>query len=1280
MKKGLKVLSVLFSLVMGATVCLTGCGKSNVAEHDHEWGEGKVTVEPTCQTEGIRTFTCTVEGCGQTRTEPIAKTEHNWDAGEVTSAPTCNETGVKTYKCQNEGCNETKPETLDATGAHSWQDGEVIKAPTFLNKGSMKRVCAECKTETTVELPAAADFAAQYYGDLAEANNWQYGYADSFDAETGEVEFVRFTETSGGMWKSGDNLKTGKGYVLSGGGNAVVAYTFTEALTQKMQTNVEISFKGEEENTALKAHLMINAGELTTVELNNDGKKDWTYKTEEPIDIARNVTLWIVFENVGTGKAGGELGVTLTAPCVHVWDDGEVKTPATCQTLGVMEYSCLNCSAKYEGDIQKAPHNWDSGIVEKEATETEEGLKKFTCQNEGCNETKTEAIPKLAPSTFNGADFARDFSTTAQPNWEYGYTKNYDFNANTFTFEKAKPVGEDAWKDNGGIEIKGGWLKNETDGSMAVVRYIMPETREITVAMSFTGSNEVTRMSARLHVTDASGNLDSSIEGNPVFVYDANSKDWSLNKTITVQKGGVISVIFTREGDKGWWHGDFNMTLTATGAAPTETEIANFFEDFGNEEVWAYGYSTDYHFDTNTFTFNALTADGEGNYTSIDGDNKLEIKKDFVLSEYGGRDLAIGYKVPAGQSKLKVNVDFTGANAETQIAPRILVVRGNATQSAEFFGDCENKQNWNITHEVNVAEGDIIYVILFPKGGTGYKQGKLQITITGKAAQQPVDPAPQPQPQPQPTEGEIANFHDDFHDNTVTDSNWKYGYTNDYNYDEHTFTFTELTEYADGGWKTAEKDVLLKNDYFEAETSSLAIGYKVPAGHTKLNVKVEYSSNDEANPRYAARIVVVHADGTRTFVDYVGGTATRDWVADKDAEVTEGDIIYVVMSYENTGWKQGKVQIIISEAKEQQPVDPAPQPQPDPENLITDFNKDFAGTLAGTSNWEVGVVDYKFPEETFTFTEITGKNTEGDAFTDNTGEQWKEIKGDWAAINGMAAFRYTFKDAVNAHVNFHIKGNDSNQYNIRWAITDSEGNVKNEGNKPAWVDGGNDVTLDTDVTAAAGDIFYIFIERNGEIDGDQCNYSLVITGKAAQQPATSFEGANFAEDFHGSDVTDSNWQYGHVDYHFNSDSGTGDIIVDGSKGETFSFTEATEYDSENGAWKADGVEIKQGWISSDNWAAIVYNVKADATADIHIKFTGADGKNTFFNVRLMVVGEDNNVKYNQFIGKDNISEWEENSTDVELKTGDRVFIMFEKVGASDNANGDLEYTITSAQA
>lgn len=1072
---------------MGATVCLTACGKNEAPEHDHVWNDGEITTESTCQKEGVKTYTCTVEGCGQTKTEPVGKKEHSWDSGEITAPAKCDAEGEKTYKCQNEGCTATKTEPIDKI-AHSWKDGEIIKAPDFLDKGSMQRVCVECQTTTTVELPAAADFGAQFYDDLAEANNWQYGYASAYDPQTGDIDFVRLTEVSGGVWKNGD-VEISKGHILTGDGNAVVAYTFTEPLTQKMQTNVEISFTGDEANTALNAHLMAKdaTGALKTFELNSAGKKDWTYKTEEPIDIARNVTVWLVFENVGQGKAGGELSVTLTAPCVHVWNDGSVKTPATCQATGVMEYSCLNCSAKYEGEIQKAPHNWNDGVVEKEPTETEEGLKKFTCQNDGCNETKTETIPKLAPSTFNGADFTADFSTTSQPNWKYGYTDNYNYDSNTFTFKEGSPL-EDKWTDNKDIEIKRDYIRTETEGADIVIRYIMPETREINIALTFSGTETVTRVAGRLLIQKPDGSL--ADDGYKFVDGCTASKDWSYTLNgVTVEKGSFVSVVLHNEG-KGYGQGHFSMKLTATGAAPTETEIANFFENFGNEDVWVYGYSTDYQWDTNNFTFNKLTADVEGNYTSIDGDNKLEIKKDFVNSEYGGRDLAIGYKVPAGQSKLNVNVDFAGDSAETQIAPRILVVRGGATQSAQFFGECENKQNWNITHEVNVAEGDIVYVILFPKADTGYKHGKLQITINGKAAQ-----------------------------------------------------------------------------------------------------------------------------------------------------------------------------------------------QPEPENVITNFNEDFAGTLAGTSNWEVGVVDYKFPEETFTFTKITNKNAGGDAFTDNTGEQWKEIKGDWAAINGMVAFKYTFDNAVNAHVNFQIKGTGSNQYNIRWAITDSEGNVKNDGNKPAWVGGGNEVTLDTDVTAAAGDIFYIFIERNADIDGDQCTYSLVITGEKAQQPAepTETEIANFHDDFHDNTVTESNWEYGSANYGWD---GNHSIKANAENGESFDYIKSETYDSANSAWTAEGVEIKADWIKFERNAVILYKAPAGGEADFHIAFKGEDGKNTWSAVRIIITDGNNNFKGREEIwdGK-NASQYDKTFSKT-LAAGDKVYFIFFSEGtndsgvATDNNYGHLTLTVT----
>ena len=39
----------------------------------HIWDEGKVTKEPTTEAEGEKTFTCTVDGCGATKVEPIAK-------------------------------------------------------------------------------------------------------------------------------------------------------------------------------------------------------------------------------------------------------------------------------------------------------------------------------------------------------------------------------------------------------------------------------------------------------------------------------------------------------------------------------------------------------------------------------------------------------------------------------------------------------------------------------------------------------------------------------------------------------------------------------------------------------------------------------------------------------------------------------------------------------------------------------------------------------------------------------------------------------------------------------------------------------------------------------------------------------------------------------------------------------------------------------------------------------------------------------------------------------
>ena len=64
-------------------VC-SSCGASEQVRvipktNEHKWDAGKVTVEPTCDGKGVKTFTCTV--CNETKTEEIAALGHDFAYG-----------------------------------------------------------------------------------------------------------------------------------------------------------------------------------------------------------------------------------------------------------------------------------------------------------------------------------------------------------------------------------------------------------------------------------------------------------------------------------------------------------------------------------------------------------------------------------------------------------------------------------------------------------------------------------------------------------------------------------------------------------------------------------------------------------------------------------------------------------------------------------------------------------------------------------------------------------------------------------------------------------------------------------------------------------------------------------------------------------------------------------------------------------------------------------------------------------------------------------------------
>lgn len=151
---------------------------------DHDYDEGVVTTEPTCSTEGVRTFTCAI--CDGTRTEAVDIVSHNYEEdftvdveatcveegsesrhcvwyelcsesieetviakndnhsfneGEVTIPSSCTKEGVRTFTCVR--CLDTKtgPEPLKP---HSYDEGVVTKTPTCTVKGERTFTCEDC--------------------------------------------------------------------------------------------------------------------------------------------------------------------------------------------------------------------------------------------------------------------------------------------------------------------------------------------------------------------------------------------------------------------------------------------------------------------------------------------------------------------------------------------------------------------------------------------------------------------------------------------------------------------------------------------------------------------------------------------------------------------------------------------------------------------------------------------------------------------------------------------------------------------------------------------------------------------------------------------------------------------------------------------------------------------------------------------------------------------------------------------------------------------------------
>ena len=724
MKKKFRFLSILSAAVIGASMCFTGCTKNGVAEHEHEYDDGEITTPSTCHSEGVRTYTCTVPGCKQTKTSPVAMIAHSWDNGKITKDPKCNEEGEKTYTCTSDGCNRTKTEPVEKTD-HHWDDGVVIKTSDFLTKGSKKFTCLDCGDEKSESLIAHADFTEQYNSSASEQSDWTYGYASRFDLAANEIEFVPIEQAENGSWKS-EGVEIGRGYVYSEN-HAIISYAFSGTLPMKTQADVEISFKGEERATALNAHLMItnDVGELVdTVELNSEASKDWSYKTQDAVDVAQGYAFWLVFENVGTGNAGGELTFTITAPCVHVWNSGTVTEKATCTKEGTFEYVCLACDEKVTEQIDKVPHeyDYDNGKVTKEATETEDGEIEYQCKN--CDDKITEVIPKLGSSEFNGASFKDDFELNDDGEfngWSVGVVK-YNFGPETFDFTKITEHSAEAYTDNsdGWKEIKGDWMA--VNGMMGFAYHF---DSAITVNLDFklNSLSENGKFALRWAVKDENGNIKNT-DGKAEWGTDGH--DIAFNKNISVEKGDVLYLLVGKDGDGD--QSKFEITLTKVIPEIFE-KLADFTQDFelnenGEFNGWTIGV-VNFNFGPDTFEFNKISDFNEAQDAYHSNDPWIDVKGNWMASKS-----MVGIAYTFGQAT-DVTFNLTvNSKDDAECA-----IRWAVKDSAGNIKTNDGKATWGgsgnsvtLSERITVEEGDVLYILIgHEKGDNDQKDFTLTL-------------------------------------------------------------------------------------------------------------------------------------------------------------------------------------------------------------------------------------------------------------------------------------------------------------------------------------------------------------------------------------------------------------------------------------------------------------------------------------------------------------------------------------------------------------------------
>ena len=375
--------------VVYCTVCNKELSRTTVKTEakGHKWNEGKITTQPTCTEEGVKTFQCMV--CGKTKTEKVSALGHDWNEDfTVDKEATCEETGLKSIHCKH--CDEKKDETTIPAKGHVKGKVKIENATeaTCEVGGTYDEViyCTVCNKElsrTTVKTEAKGHVKGEVKIENATESTCEKGgsYDEVIYCTVCNKELSRTTvktEAKGHKWNEG---------------KITTQPTCTEEGVKTFQCMVCGKTKTEKVSA-----------------LGHDWNEDFTVDKEATCEETG-------LKSIHCKHCDEKKDETTIPAKGHV--KGKVKienaTEATCEEGGSYDevVYCTVCNKELSRTTVKTEakgHKWNKGKVTTEPTYAEEGVKTYTCT--ACGATKTEVIPKRNMEYTVGSTY-QDISTNA---------------------------------------------------------------------------------------------------------------------------------------------------------------------------------------------------------------------------------------------------------------------------------------------------------------------------------------------------------------------------------------------------------------------------------------------------------------------------------------------------------------------------------------------------------------------------------------------------------------------------------------------------------------------------------------------------------------------------------------------------------------------------------------------------------------------------------------------------------------------------------------------------